>query len=236
MSWIDRASLFAPLDYGAVALLVAGWLWIGWRIEKSDSKRPSVSCLMAGFRREWMTQMVTREPRVLDSQLIGQLRQGTTFFASASMIAIGGGLALVGNTDRLAGVAQELAIGDAPAFVWELKIICVLLFLSNAFLKYVWAHRLFGYCAVIMGAVPNDPKAANAYPRALQAAELSTTAARSFNRAMRSTYFALTAVAWMLGPAALILASVITLAMLYRREFASYSREILLNPPADTQT
>ena len=105
----------------------------------------------------------------------------------------------------------------------------ILLFLANAFLKYVWAHRLFGYCAVLMAAVPNEPDDPTAYPRAAQAAEICVTAARSFNRALRATYFALAAAAWILGPIPLILGTMITMAMLYRREFASQSRTILLD-------
>ncbi len=236
MTWIDRTLLFSPLDYAAVLCLLVAWLWIGWRIENTSAHKPSVTTLMADFRRDWMTQMVTRQPRMFDAQLIGHMRQGTTFFASTSMIAIGGGLALIGNTERLAGVAADLAIGSAPAMVWEIKILIALLLLSNAFLKFVWAHRLFGYCAVLMAAVPNDPESPLAYPRASQAAEISITAARSFNKALRTLYFALASTAWMLGPIALIAATLVTLAILYRREFASQSRSVLLQTPPDTQT
>jgi uncharacterized membrane protein len=231
MIWIDRLSLFSPLDFAAVSLLLCSWLWIGWRIENPPKNRPSVSWLMADFRRDWMRRMVERNPRIFDAQLVGNLRQGTAFFASASMIAIGGGLALIGNTEQLAGVAQDLIQDSAPAFVWEVKILTVLLFLSNAFLKFVWAHRLFGYCSVLMAAVPNDPTDALAFPRAAQAADISITAARSFNRGMRATYFALSAVAWLAGAVALAGAALLTLAVLYRREFASLSRSILLRTP-----
>ncbi|MGR3761595.1 DUF599 domain-containing protein [Roseobacteraceae bacterium NS-SX3] len=231
MIWIDRLALFSPFDFAALALLLGGWLWIGWRIENPPAGRPSVSFLMADFRRDWMTQMVGRQPRIFDSQLISMLRQGTTFFASGAMIAIGGGLALIGNTEQLAGVAEDLIQDKAPAFVWEIKILVVVLFLSNAFLKYVWAHRLFGYCAVLMAAVPNSEEDANAYPRAAQAADLSVTAARSFNKGMRATYFSLAALAWLAGALALIAAVLITVAVLYRREFVSNSRRILLRVP-----
>ncbi|KIC11582.1 membrane protein [Leisingera sp. ANG-M1] len=235
MIWLDRLTQFSLFDLAALALLITGWLWIGWRIENPPAGKPSVSWLMADFRRDWMKQMVGRDPRIFDAQLIGNLRQGTAFFASASMIAIGGGLALIGNTEQLAGVAQDLIQDSAPAFVWEVKILVVLLFLSNAFLKYVWAHRLFGYCSVLMAAVPNDPDDALAYPRAAQAAEISITAARSFNRGMRATYFALAAVAWLAGAAALAAAVLITFAVLYRREFASHSRMILLRIPPNSK-
>lgn len=235
MTWIDRLTAFSPLDHAALAILLAAWLWIGWRIENPSPGRPSVSVLMADFRRAWMAQMVTRQPRVFDAQLVGILRQGTAFFASATMIAIGGGLALMGDTDRLAGLARDLTLSQTPAYVLELKLLVVLLLLANAFLKFVWAHRLFGYCSVLMAAVPNDPDHADARPRAAQAAEISITAARSFNRAMRSTYFALAAAAWLLGALALLIAALATLAVLWRREFASQSRTILQDLPPDTQ-
>tara|TARA_X000000950_G_scaffold227343_1_gene274453 strand:- start:240 stop:824 length:585 start_codon:yes stop_codon:yes gene_type:complete len=183
---------------------------------------------MANFRREWMREMVTRSPRIFDSQVIASLRQATAFFASATMLALGGGLALVGDTDQLAGVAQDLALEKTPDFVWEIKILLVLVMLTNAFLSFVWSHRLFGYCSVLMAAVPNDPTDARAYPRAQQAAEVNITAARSFNRGLRATYFSLAGLAWLAGPQALIVATVITLGVLYRREFVSRSRRILM--------
>ncbi|NVO56788.1 DUF599 domain-containing protein [Rhodobacteraceae bacterium B1Z28] len=236
MTWIDRALMFSTLDYAAILLLLGTWQWIGWRIEHSSLNKQSVSMMMDNFRRNWMREMVTRQPRMFDAQVVAAMRQGSTFFASTTMIAIGGGLALLGNTERLAGVASDLAIGSAPALVWEIKILAVILFLANAFLKYVWAHRLFGYCAVLMAAVPNDPEDPQAYPRAAQAAEICVTAARSFNRALRATYFALASLAWILGPVALILGTAITFGVLYRREFASHSRSVLLTLPPNTES
>lgn len=228
MTLTERLSIFSGLDYAALALLVGLWLWISWRIENPRARRVSVSILMEGFRHDWMRVMLTRQPRLLDSQMLSILRQGTAFFASASMIAIGGGLALIGNTERLAGVAADLTSADVPAIVWEVKIIVILLFLANSFLKYVWAHRLFGYCAVLMASVPNEPDNPAAANKAEQTAALSNTAARSFNHGMRSTYYALACVAWLLGPLALAGAAIVTTAILWRRELASHSRAILL--------
>jgi uncharacterized membrane protein len=236
MTWTDRLGLFTLVDFCALGLLVLAWVVIGWRIENSAPHKLSVSNLMAGFRREWMVQMVTREPRIFDAQLISNMRQGAAFFTSASIIALGGGLALVGNAEHLAGLANELTLEDAPAFVWEFKLLVMLLFVTNAFLKFMWAHRLFGYCAVLMAAVPNDATDPMARVRADQAAEVNITAGRSFNRGMRATYFGLAASAWLLGPYVLIAATIFTVAVLWRREFASKSRAILIaNPPHTTK-
>lgn len=149
---------------------------------------------MPDYRRDWMRQFVTRSPRIFDANVIDSLRQGMAFFASTCLIAIGGGVALIGNAAQIEGLAQDLTLDAARPEV-EMKIILVLAFLANALLKFVWAHRLFGYCAILMAAVPNDPADPLAFHRAGQAAEVNITAAKSFNRGLRSIHFALAALA-----------------------------------------
>ena len=228
MTWLDRFALFTPLDAAALAVLVLSWLLIGWRIEHPGARHPSTSQIMSNYRREWMRQMITREPRIFDAQIISNLRQGTAFFASTAVIAIGGALAVIGNAERLTGLANELVLRDTPAFVWQAKLVVLTLFLINAFLKFAWANRLFGYAAVVMAAVPNDVADPVCQPRADQAAEVNIAAARSFNRGLRAVYFALACAAWLAGPVSLLVATAFTLAVIWRREFASNSRTILL--------
>ena len=139
---------------------------------------------------------------------------------------------MIGNAERLAGVAgaaEDITLANQPAVVWELKLLVLAVFLTNAFLKFIWANRLFGYCSVLMAAVPNDVDHPKAYHRASQAAELNITAARSFNRGLRSVYFALASAAWLIGPLALMLATLATVTVIWRREFASQSRKVLLD-------
>jgi uncharacterized membrane protein len=80
--------------------------------------------------------------------------------------------------------------------------------------------------------VPNDVDDPRTMPRAMQAAEINVTAARGFNRGLRSVYFGLASAAWLAGPIALIVASLITCLVLWRREFASQSRDVLLSGDA----
>lgn len=230
MTWTDQAMHFSRLDHVALAVLVSLWLLIGLAIDTASLGRPSVSVLMAHYRREWMVQMVQRDPRIFDAQILASLRQGTAFFASATLIAIGGALALLGDLDRVIGLADGLTPGQQARIVWEVKIVVIVIFLANGFLKFVWANRLFGYCSVVMAAVPNDPAHPAATVRAHKAGEINITAARSFNRGLRALYFALAASAWLLGPLALLAATVLTSLVLLRREFASRSRAILMQP------
>lgn len=228
MNWMDRIALFEPLDFVAFGTILTVWLVLGWRVEHPSAKHPSVSMLMADYRREWMRQMITREPRIFDAQTIGTLRQGTSFLASTCVIAIGGTLALIGNAESLAGVAGDLTLTRHPVIVWEIKLLLVMFFLTNAFLKFIWSNRLFGYCSVLMAAVPNDPDDPRAAPVAAKAGEINVTAARSFNRGLRSVYFALASTAWLGGALLLLGGAIITLVVIWRREFASHSRAILL--------
>lgn len=219
-------------DSTALAVLLACWWLTGFVVEHPPKSRLSVTVIMAQYRRNWLREFVTRSPRIFDANVIDSLRQGTAFFASTCMIAIGGGVALIGNSSRLEGLAQDLTL-QAQGVVLELKIILVIAFLANALLKFVWAHRLFGYCAILMAAVPNDPNDPAAFHRADQAAQVNIFAARSFNRGLRAIYFALAALGWIVGPAALILGSLATAFVLIRREFASQSRAVMLAQDAD---
>ncbi|MGH1411948.1 MAG: DUF599 domain-containing protein [Pelagimonas sp.] len=229
MGWNTVIDALEPLDLGAVGLFLALWLSLSWLIENPPKNRPSTSKLMSEYRRLWLREFVTRDPRIFDSQIVSSLRQGTAFFASASMIAIGGGFALLGNADRLRGVAQDLTASADPVVVWELKLILMLVMAANAFLKFVWSHRLFGYCSVLMAAVPNDPSDPVAMPRAVKAAEINITAAKAYNRGLRSVYFGIASAAWLGGAIPLLIATFFTLLVIIRREFASHSREVLLN-------
>jgi len=224
----DHIPHFTTADSAAFAFLMFGWLALGRFVEHPPAGLPSVSILMQTYRRQWMHQFVTRQPRIFDASIMESLRQSTSFFASASMIAIGGGVAMIGNTDRLQGLAGDLINLNGPSQLWQAKILLVVLLLTNATLKFVWANRLFGYCAILMAAVPNDADDPSAYKRAGHAAEVNIHAAKSFNRGLRSIYFALGALGWLLGPVALGLSTLTTMLVLWRREFASYSRGVLI--------
>ncbi|MEC3861378.1 DUF599 domain-containing protein [Mesobacterium sp. TK19101] len=227
MTWVERFSFFSTPDIVALTVLAIVWLGSSRIIEHPPKSRPSVSMLMADYRRTWMTAFVQRDPRIFDAQIVASLRQGTAFFASASMIAIGGGFALIGNADLLRGVTEDLTHDSDPAILLELKLVLLLIFATNAFLKFVWSHRLFGYCSVLMAAVPNEVSDL-AYARAAKAGEINVFAARGYNRGLRSVYFGIAASAWLLGAVPLMAATVFTVLVILRREFASNSRQVLL--------
>ncbi|MBM3605079.1 MAG: DUF599 domain-containing protein [Alphaproteobacteria bacterium] len=235
MNLLDQLASHPPAlrDLIALALLFTAWLGIGWFTERPPAGRPSVSVLMMRYRREWMHNFISREPRIFDGNILASLREGTAFFASACMIATGGLLALIGNAERLQGIAAGLELAPTADVGWELRLLVPMFFVVNAFLKFVWSHRLFGYCAVMMAAVPNRPEHPQAMDRAMQAADLNITAARSFNAGLRSVYFALGSLGFLTGAVTLVIGTAIVLWVTWRREFASTSRQVIMRalPP-----
>jgi len=231
MSLTSILAAFSWPDFLALSLVALAWFGLGLRIESTRSAKPSVTVLMAEYRREWMRQFVTRMPRMYDASVISSLRQSTNWLASTTLLALGGLLALIGNPETLRNVAQDLALDAAAPRDFETRLLLPVLFLSHAFLKFLWSNRLFGYSSIMMSTVPNEASDPLAYPRAKQAAEINIRAAYNFNRGLRATYFALGSLAWVLGPWALLAATAVVGWLVWSREFASHSRAVLLDPP-----
>lgn len=221
--------LFARGDFIAAAVFLGCWFLTSAIIERRSKSWPSVSHLMERHREAWMVEVGRREARIMDAHLLGTLRQGAAFFASTCLIAIGGVAALIGQAEELVSVGRDLGagLGQGAEAVWEAKLLVVLLLLVNGFLKFVWAHRLFGYVVVLIGAMPerSEPGVDAAVARA---DAINQAASRNFNRGLRTVYFAIAALAWFLGAVPWMAATALTVAMLFRREFASRSRRALL--------
>ena len=226
MSLMDTIDHLSALDL--IALVVALIAWIGVRrlIEHPPGGRSSVTSLMADLRRRWLLEMAKRDTRIFDAQIVGSLRQGTSFFASATILAVGAVLSVLGNAEMIDQVTSGLVGDPRPAQVAQLKLLLVVFFLVEAFLRFAWANRIFGYASVAMAAVPapDDPDVRRV---ARQSAELNIRAAVNFNRGLRAIYFALAALAWIGGAIPMLLATGVAVVTLLRREFSSSAHAIL---------
>lgn len=221
---------FTLWDLGALLAFGACWFGMTWLVERPRKDSLSTAQIMARYRMRWMEAMLTRDPRILDGALLSQLRSGAAFFASGCMIAIGGAAALLGQVEQMVTVARDLSQHlELTRIGSEVKTLFLILLLASAFLKFVWSHRLFGYCAILLGAVGNDGADPDNLRIARKAGQLNISAGRSFNRGLRQVYFTLAALAWYLGPIPFLVATVATTAILYRREFRSDSRLALLH-------
>jgi uncharacterized membrane protein len=213
-------------------LLAFAWFacaWIGYSIviEKTAKGRGGLNALMNAYRDEWMERLLARDVRMVDAQVTAALQNGTAFFASTSLIAIGGTLTLLRSTQEILTVVALLPFGTAPSReLWELKMLGLAIIFVYAFFKFAWSYRLYNYFAIMVGAAPppaeKDTAAAQAF--AHRASKLCADAGRHFNRGQRAFFFALGYLGWFLGPIPLALTTTGILIVMWRRQFMSETR------------
>lgn len=226
---------FGPLDIVAFFWFVAAWTGYGALIEWSALGRRSLNHRMDMYRSEWMRRMLARDMRMLDGQIMGSLQNGTAFFASTSLLAIGGIFALLRATDDVLHVFAALPLGiETTRAVWEMKVIGLLVIFIYAFFKFSWSYRLFNYSAILMGATPDsrekeEPAAVAAADRV---ARMTTLSGRHFNRGQRAFFFALAYLGWFVNAWLFMLATAAVLVVIAVRQFGPASDHVLGEPVA----
>ncbi|CAA7622371.1 DUF599 domain-containing protein [Magnetospirillum sp. SS-4] len=228
--------LLPAADLIAFATFMA--LWVGYTVfaDRRTLRGQSLLAATGRHRRTWMRGLCDRDARVADSALLGNLMRSVSFFASASILIIGGLLALLGAGERAYAVVRDLPLVDASGHgVFQAKVMLLTVVFVYAFFQITWSLRQFNYSCVLLGAAPN-PDASDAVKDrfAEHAARLNALAADSFNRGLRGYYFALAMMSWFLHPGLFVLTSGVVVAVLYRREFHSKTLKALnaaLPPP-----
>ena len=163
---------------------------------------------MNGYRETWMRRMLAREQRMVDMQIMAALQNGTAFFATTSLFAIGGALTILRSSDEMIAIASHLPFGiETSRGLWEAKAIGLTVIFVYAFFKFAWAYRLYNYVAILLGAtpLPADKDTPEAEAHVLRTARLFTAAGRHFNRGQRAFFFALGYLGWFAGPLVLII-------------------------------
>jgi uncharacterized membrane protein len=214
-------------DILALAWFLGAWIVYSIVIEKTAKGRSGLNALMNHYRDQWMEQLLAREMRMVDAQVTAALQNGTAFFASTSLIAIGGTLTLLRSTDEILTMVSVLPFGATSSRVlWEMKMMGLAVIFVYAFFKFAWSYRLFNYFAIMVGAAPPPEQKDSPQARAFahRASRLCADAGRHFNRGQRAFFFALGYLGWFLGPLPLALTTTGILIVMWRRQFASESR------------
>ncbi len=233
--YIDMPHVFSDLlilDYLALGFFLIAWCGFEYITDYSYLSRKSLGGLMSEKRREWMLVMAERELRIVDTSIMAGLLQGTAFFASASILAIGGCFALLGSTDVVLQVYSDLPLSDELSRgLWELKILGLAVLFVYCFFKFGWAFRLFNYSSILIGAVPSVEKSAqeDRTRKAIRAAEMNMIAGRHFTSGLRGIFLALGYLGWFVGPVVFICTTIFVMAVLIRRQYFSRSRALLLD-------
>src|SRR6202011_6118740 len=112
------------VDILAVGFFVLEWTVYAVTLEQSAYGQDSLSARMHVYREVWIRRMLERQTRMVDMQIMASLQNGTAFFASTSLLAIGGGPALFRSCQDALGGVSELPghLRPSPA-LWEIKCV-----------------------------------------------------------------------------------------------------------------
>ena len=220
------------LDILAVGFFIFEWLVYAITLEHTAYGRDSLSARMNVYREVWIRRMLDRETRMVDMQIMASLQNGTAFFASTSLLAVGGALALLRSTSEALAVLGALPINLSPSpALWEIKCVGLILIFVYAFFKFAWSYRLFNYVAILLGATPpaSQRDTPEAQAHVMRTTRLFEAAGRHFNRGQRAFFFALGYLGWFISPWVLFVTTALVVIVTWRRQFASNAWRAMAN-------
>lgn len=227
---------FSILDYIALFWFVGAWSMYALALDRTPYSRRALNRRMNDYRELWMKQMLRREMRMIDGQVMASLQNGTAFFASSSLIALGGALALFHSGGDIVQLVGTLPFGVVPTKLqWEAKTLGLAVILIYAFFKFAWSYRLFNYVAIMLGGAPPaaEKDTAEAQEYVHIAAQVLADAGRQFNRGQRALFFALGYLGWFIGPLPFILITAAVVVVMWRRQFASAAQRAVVTEPGE---
>jgi uncharacterized membrane protein len=224
-------NVLPALDLLALCYFILAWACYAAAVEWGWHSKDGLSARMHLFREVWMRRALYRDVRIVDVQIIASLQNGTAFFASTTLLAVGGALTLLQSTGEVLNVVTALPFGiqTTPA-QWEIKTTGLIVIFIYAFFKFAWAYRLFNYVAIMLGAMPFavDGHTVEAETHVLRTTGLFTSAGQHFNRGQRAFFLALGYLGWFAGPLVLIASTTAVVVVMWRRQFASAAQRALM--------
>lgn len=222
-------------DQHALNILAFAWFLLCFRgysfyASKQAKKTACLASELHQARYEWMYELCQREVRVADNTGIANLERSVSFFASTTMLILAGLMTILGSTEKAIDLIADLPLAiQSSRAEWELKLIILIFVFVYAFFKFTWSLRQYGFVTVMVGGVPtlaaDDPRIK---VEAQRMAKMGSMAAHNFNMGLRTYYFAIAVLSWIIHPLLFIASTALVVIVLYRREFKSSTLKTLM--------
>ena len=223
-----------PPDATTLDIIAFVWFvgsWVGFTVIQDHllSGRNVVNQHLKIVRRHWIERMLERDNRIMDSQLVGHTMHSCTFFASTNILVLAGLIGTFGAAERAQELVSNLSFTVQTSHqLFEIKMLLMVVVFTFGFFKFPWALRQYNYCCALIGSAPMPPvRPEDRKAIAETISEALTLAITALNGGMRAYYFALAALAWMIGPIALIAASSYVIVVLTRRQAFSATEKVI---------
>lgn len=229
---MEYSRLIEQIGLDLVALL---WFLICFNgyatyARKASYTEPCLASVMHLYRMEWMREMLQRDMRVPDTTTVANLERGVTFFASTTMLILAGLMTLITRGETAMGLLASVPGSEAlTSLQWDLRILAMMVLFVYAFFKFTWSLRQYGFVSVMIGGAPllNSERAKEMDAHANRIAKMASMAANNFNIGLRSYYFAIAMLAWLIHSALFMAVTLVVVWVLYKREFTSSTLKTL---------
>lgn len=206
------------VSFGFSAVLLVGYhLFLRYKLRTDPAY--TIQAVNAAARAAWVESVMgTPNQEILAVQTLRNAIMGPTFFGTTAILLLMGTVTLTGQADRLEETWHTLnVIGTARAELWLAKLLLLLMDLLFAFLCFAQAVRLFIHVGFMINVPPSDPRRNS--PQFVSA---------QLNRAgvyhwlgMRAFYCAVPLVFWLFGPHFMVVATIVTVLVLYHLDRAA---------------
>jgi uncharacterized membrane protein len=214
------------VDWAAIVVFFSAWVGYAQFARRRAQTQPSILASTNRIRRQWMLQTTYREVRVVDAVVMQSLSSSPSFFASTTILIIGGLLAVLGTTDKANELVRDIPFAaQTSVLVFDLKVLLLLGIFVYAFFRFTWSMRQYTFGALLVAAAPEAKQYAESdlprEPFAERAGHVISLAAETFNDGLRAYYLAFAAIGWFFSAWVFALASLGVIYVLYQREFRS---------------
>jgi len=157
--------------------------------------------------------------------VLQNMSSSPSFFASTTILIIGGLLAVMGSSSASQVVNEIPFAVRTSSLVFDMKVGLMLAIFVYAFFRFTWSMRQYTFGALMVASAPEEWQFAEQQLSreafAERAGRVVGLAAETFNDGLRACYFAFAAMGWFVSPVLFALATGGVIYVLYQREFNS---------------
>lgn len=209
----------------AVALSWFAFCWLGYAYLCDQSPRGGQALMrkVHVHREQWMRETVRRDNRIVDSALVNNLMRGVSFFASTTILILGGLLTVLGYGERAIEITADLPLArQTTRELWEFKLFLLIAIFFYGFFKFTWSLRQYIVLSILIGGAPPPGGPRNPEEEFVRSSSrISSYAGDEFIRGVRAYYFGIAAVTWFIQPWVFMAVTSLVVAVLYWRDFHS---------------
>jgi len=219
-------------DWLALSWFFAAWVAYALFARHRGQTEMTVLGVTNQLRRQWMLQTTHRDVRVIDGIVIQSLSSSPSFFASTTILIIGGLLAVLGTSEKATELVAEIPFAARTSvLVFDLKVLVLTGVFVFAFFRFTWSLRQYTFGALMIASAPDfrvfERGEASRDDFAERAGRVVGLAAETFNDGLRAYYMAFALIGWFFSPLVFAVLTAGVIWVLYTREFRSEVLEVL---------